>query len=165
MVQALIQITQAANVGADGHALVGDTAAAVVFSNADDTDVVSWKYELLYRPPGSAVPLATQGPGLTSTFNMGTPTAAKPGCYRVRLTVTDAAGNEDVDMRCFAVPTANFSWIIPPDQREPPPLPLVGTGAKPDECNFGGQAFGWAGDDNVARKLLHAILVEIDSNL
>jgi hypothetical protein len=165
MVQALLQITQAANVGADGEALIGNTAAAVVFSNADDTDVVLWKYELLYRPPGSAVPLATQGPNTTSTFNMGTPTAAKPGCYRVRLTVEDAAGNQDVDIRNFAVPTANRSWIIPPDQREPPPLPLLGTGAKPDELNFEGQAFGWAGDDDVGRKLLHAILVEIDADL
>jgi hypothetical protein len=165
MVQALIQITQAANVGADGQALVGNTAAAVVVSNADDTDVVTWKYELLYRPPGSAVPLAVQGPNATSTFNMGTPTAAKPGCYRLRLTVADAAGNEDVDIRVFAVPTSTRSWIIPPDQRDPPPLPLTGVGAKPDEMNFGGQAFGWTGDDNAARKLLHAILVEIDGAL
>lgn len=162
---ALIQITQAANVGADGQALKGDTAADVVFSNADDTDVVLWKWELLYRPPGSAVPLVVQGPNTTSTFNMGTPTAAKPGCYRVRLTVTDASGKEDVDIRCFAVPTTVRGWIIPPDQREPPPLPLIGTGAKPDELNFGGQAFGWQGDDNVARKLLHQILVEIDAAL
>lgn len=165
MVQALLQITQAANVGADGQALKGNTAAAVVFANSDDTDVVLWKYELLYRPPGSAVPLVTQGPNTTATFNMGIPTAAKPGCYRVRLTVFDAAGNLDVDIRNFAVPTPNRDWIIPPDQREPPPLPLVGVGAKPDECNFGGQAFGWTGDDNVARKLLHAILMEIDADL
>lgn len=165
MVQALLQITQAANVGNDGEALVGDTAAAVVFSNADDTDVILWKYQLHYRPPGSAVPLVTQGPNSTSTFNMGTPTAAKPGCYRVQLTVTDALGNEDTDIRCFAVPTTNRDWIIPPDQRNPPPLPLEGVGAKPDECNFGGQTFGWTGDDNAARKLLHAILVEIDGAL
>src|SRR5262245_53111622 len=107
MVQALLQITQAANVGADGQALKGNTAAAVVFANADDTDVVLWKYELLYRPPGSAVPLVVQGPNTTATFNMGAPTAAKPGCYRVQLTVTDSLGNEDVDIRCFAVPTTN----------------------------------------------------------
>lgn len=164
-VQALLQITQAANVGASGQALKGNTAANVVFSNSDNSEVVLWKYELVYRPPGSAVPLAVQGPNTTATFNMGTPTALKPGCYRVRLTVTDALGNEDVDIRCFAVPTVNQAWLIPPDQRLPPPLPLEGLGAKPDEMNFGGQAFGWTGDDDATRHLLHQILVKIDQLL
>lgn len=164
-VTALIQITQAANVGTNGQALKGNTADPVVFSNADNSNVALWTWELLYRPPGSAVPLVVQGPNTTSTFNIGTPTAAKPGCYRVRLTVVDASGNQDVDIRNFAVPTTVRGWIIPPDQREPPPLPVIGTGAKPDEMNFGGQAFGWTGDDNAARKLLHQILVEIDAAL
>jgi hypothetical protein len=160
---ALLQITQGATVGADGEALKGNTADDVVFSNADDTDVATWKFELLYVPPGSALTPTTQGPNATATFNMGTPDV--PGCYRVRLTVTDADGNESVDIRNFAVPTPNRDWIIPPDQRDPPPLPLSGTGSKPDELNFGGQAFGWQGDDDAARKLLYAILLEIDANL
>lgn len=162
---ALIQITQAANVGANGQALVGNTAAAVVFSNADNTDVASWEWQLLYVPPGSAIALTTQGPGPTQTFNMGTPTAAVPGCYRVKLTVRDAAGNADVDIRCFAVPTANRSWIIPPDQRFPPQLPLTGIGAKPDELNFGGQAFGWTGDTDNTRRLIYRMIKDIDALL
>jgi len=120
-------------------------------------------YELLYVPPGSALVVHSQGPNATPTFNMGTPTAGKPGCYRVRLTVTDSSGRQDVDIRNFGLPTPNNGWIIPPDQRLPVPLPLIGTGSKPDEMNFGGQAFGWAGDNNTARKLLYGILTDLDS--
>lgn len=165
MVQALLQITQAANVGTAGQALKGNTAATVVWANADNTGVVSWRYELLYVPPGSAVALTTQGPGATSTYTMGAPTAAKPGSYRVRLTVTDALGNQDVDIRNFCVPTPNRGWLIPPDQRQPPPLPLVGTGSKPDECNYGGQAFGWTGDTDATRKQLYQFMLDVDSLL
>lgn len=165
MVQALLQITQAANVGANGQALKGDSGAAVVFSNADNTGVVSWAYELLYVPPGSSLVVHSQGPNTTPTFNIGTPTAGKAGCYRVRLTVADSSGNQDVDIRNFGLPTANNGWIIPPDQRLPPPLPLIGAGSKPDEMNFGGQAFGWQGDDNTARKLLYGILTDLDSGI
>ena len=160
MPTALIKITQDATTDTAGRALIGDTANDVVFSNGSDTGVVAWAWELLYVPPDSALTLVT---GTSSTLNIGTPDV--PGCYRVRLTVTDAGGNTDTDIRNFAVPTPNRDYIIPPYQGNPAPLPLVGERAKPDELNFGGQAFGWAGDNDAGRVLLHQILLDIDTDL
>jgi hypothetical protein len=163
MATALLKITQGATTDNAGRAVKGALGTNVVFSNGDDTGVVSWKYELLDVPPASAIVPFTQGPGAVATFGMGVPDAV--GSYRVRLTVLDAAGNADVDIRNFTVPTASRGWLIPPYQGFPAQLPLSGIGSKPDELNFGGQAKGWHGDNNAARKLLYQILVQIDSLL
>jgi len=103
---------------------------------------VSWKYELLYVPPGSAIALTVQGPNSTSTFTFAQPDVE--GSYRLRLTVTDAGGASDVDIRNLVVPFPNGT-IAPPYQANPAPCPLVGAGAKPNEMNLGNQAFGWDG--------------------
>jgi hypothetical protein len=161
MPTALIKITQGAITDVPGRALKGVLATDdVVFSNGDDTGVVSWKYELLYVPPGSAIALTTQGPGINPTFNMGPPD--QEGSYRVRLTVADASGLEDVDIRVFTVPLPGIGFIAPPYQGLPLPLPREGPGAKPDELNFAGQPYGWDGNDDTSHKLLYQALKSID---
>lgn len=162
MPSALIKITQGLTTDSPGRAVVGaiDGTTHVLFSNGDNTGVVSWKYELLYVPPGSALVPTTQGPGVTSTFDMGIPDV--PGCYRVRLTVADVAGVQDVDIRNFAIPFDTISLIAPPYQANPLPLPLTGVGAKYDEMNFGGQGFGWGGDSTTTRRLLYQALRTVD---
>jgi hypothetical protein len=84
------------------------------------------------------------------------------GCYRVRLTVWDALGHQDIDIRDLGVRCAN-GLIIPPFQGTPPPLPLVGLGAKPSETNFKNQPFGWAGNNDSDVKLLHQALLALDN--
>lgn len=161
MPTALIKITQGAITDVPGRALKGVLATDdVIFSNGDDTGVVSWKYELLYVPPGSAIALTTQGPGSTPTFNMGQPD--QEGSYRVRLTVADASGAEGVDIRVFTVPLPGLGFIAPPYQGLPLPLPRDGPGAKPDELNFDGQPYGWDGNDDPNHKLLYQALKAID---
>lgn len=133
--------------GPAGEAFEGTLAGgAVTVTNDDDTDVAVFTLTMLDVPPGSAVPLgsmATGAPPATAAF---TPDVA--GSYRVQLEVEDSSGTTNTDIRCFGVRNAR-GIIIPPYQRNPDPLPLLGTGvagAKPDEQNYGGQARGWAGD-------------------
>lgn len=161
-VSALIRFVQGPNSDIAGRAVKGTIAdGAVTVSNGSNSGVVTWKYELLFVPPGSAVSLSTQGPNATSTFTF-TPDVA--GTYRVRLTVVGTTASDvDQDIRCFCVPFAN-GFISPPYQRNPDPLPVTGAGAKPDEMNLGGQAYGWSGDNDTSRKLLHQALQAIDPN-
>lgn len=145
MPSALIKVNQGAGTYTDvpGRAVIGAIGGGtVVFSNGDDTGVVNWLYEVLYVPPSSAIPLTVQDGG-TPTFTMATPD--RRGCYRVRLTTTDAAGNTDTDIRNFGVPFPNLGFIAPPYQANPDPLPLTGPGSKPDELNFAGDTHGWDG--------------------
>jgi hypothetical protein len=159
---ALIKVTQGATTDVPGRSVEGAISVQhVVFSNGDDTNVVSWKYELLYTPPGSVIVPFSQGPGIVSTFDIGAPD--RPGSYRVRLTVTDAAGRQDVDIRNFAVPLPKTGIIIPPYQGNPPPLPLIGIGSKPEELNFGGQMTGWDAPDFGAVLMLHKALEVLDA--
>jgi hypothetical protein len=157
----LIKYTQAAITDVAGNAVKGTmTDGIVTVSNGDNTGVASWKYELLYVPPGSAIPLTTQGPGLTPTFTF--PQPDRPGSYRVRLTTTDASGNTDVDIRCFCVPFTAFGLIIPPFQGNPIPLPMTGAGSKPNEMNLGGQSLGYDGGTDDNYKMLYRALLELD---
>jgi hypothetical protein len=77
--------------------------------------------------------------------------------------VVDAAGIEDVDIRNFAAPFPNEELIAPPYQRNPEPLPLTGSAAKPDELNFEGHTHGWDGDDDVNHKLMYRTLEIVDA--
>lgn len=158
MPSALLKFTQGATTDIPGRAVSGALGAAVVASNGDDTGVVSWTYELLNTPPGSGIAPTTQGPGPTATFAFGSPDV--PGSYRVRLTTEDGAGDTDVDIRNFCVPFPHNGLIAPPYQADPLPLPLTGSGAKPDEMNIAGQLFGWGGDDDATRKLLYQLLAQ-----
>jgi hypothetical protein len=130
----------------------------VSIENSDNAAVGSYLIELLFAPPASPTYQITPGvtaPLVLSSGNGNTPTAtlnlsapAVYGCYRIRLTVwplPDRSGVPDVDIRCVCVLTPNQRFVLPPFQYFPLPLPLDGVGAKPDELNFYGQPFGWAG--------------------
>jgi hypothetical protein len=159
-VTALIKFTQGSNTDTAGRAVKGDmTSGSVTVSNGSDVGVVSWKYELLYSPPGSSIATVVQGPNSTPTFTVAQPDVA--GSYRVRLTVADANGNTDIDIRNFCVPFPN-GIIAPPFQGYPSSLPLTGAGSKPNEMNLGGQILGWDGDADVSRKLLYQTLKTVD---
>lgn len=166
-VTALIKFTQGANTDVPGRAVIGDmTSGGVTVTNGDNTNVVSWEYELLYVPPGSAEPLNLQGPNATPSFAFGQPDV--PGSYRVKLTVRDIDGNKDIDIRNLVVPFPNRGLIAPPYQGNPLPLPVVAPAAttpapKPDEMNIAGQAFGWSGDEDTSRKLLYQLIAELDA--
>lgn len=137
--------------GPAGQAFEGTVAGgAVTVTNDDNTDVASWRITLADVPPDSGV--AT---GVLASANNNTPTANftpdVPGSYRIVLEVFDAAGftgDEDTDIRDFGIRNAR-GFIIPPYQKLPDPLPVLGSGEpgeKPDEQNYGGQARGWTGD-------------------
>jgi hypothetical protein len=167
---ALIKFLQGAVIGADGQALSGVTGSIVTVNNADNTDVHEWTIELLYAEPGSTLTTPPGTPVVLGTAVTNTPSATfnpdKPGSYRIRLTVEDILGNPDVDIRNFVVPLPGRGIVLPPYQKLPDPLPLLGSGEpgeKPDELNIGGQLFGWAGDNDTTRILLHQILKTIDS--
>ena len=165
MPTALIKITQGATTDIPGRALKveADGATDVVFSNGDNTGVVSWYYELLYTPPGSVIATTTQGPGVTTTFNMGVPDV--PGSYRVRITVVDAAGVQDIDIRNAVVAFPYQGVLAAPYQANPLPLPLTGVGNKPDEMNVGGQPYGWDGADNPDQFLMYQLLQNLDEDV
>lgn len=156
---ALLRFVQGTRSGAPGEALVVVAGTSVNISNGgDNTDVKSWRIELLEGPVGSSF---EQTPGAPTVLAQNaadpspgvvlTPDNTFSGSYRIRLTVWDAenyAGVQDVDIRVFTVPTPNKSIILPPYQKLPDPLPLPGSGkpgAKPDEMNFEGQPYGWSG--------------------
>lgn len=139
----------------------------ITVTNDDNTDVASWKIELLYNPPGSALGAVPGTPLLVAEATSNTPSGnftmdVPHGCYRVQLTVWDSVGVSDVDIRNVGVPDGR-GVIIPPYQKLPDPLPLPDTGLagnKPDELNFGGQAYGWLGDGDTG--LHHHFFVKHD---
>lgn len=148
---ALIRFTQGLTVGAPGVALAGVAGVPVNVQNDSPTDIQSWKIDLVYVPPGSAVVMGTLATGNSNTpFASFTPDAV-PGSYRLLLTVYTGAGqsgSSNKDIRVFGVPDSN-GFIYPPYQQLPPKLPVLGsgdTGEKPDELNFGNQAYGWDGE-------------------
>jgi hypothetical protein len=152
-VTALIKFTQGPNTDVAGHAVKGTLADGVVtVTNGDNTDVARWRVELLYNPPGSALGAIPGTPVILDDLVSPLPSSnflpdAPDGCYRIRLTVWDSSGAYDVDIRNFAIPTGR-GVVIPPYQKLPDPLPVLGTGEageKPDELNFDGQLYGWLG--------------------
>lgn len=151
-VNALMKFTQGPNTAAAGVAVEGTVAdGAVTITNGDNTDVASWKIELLYNPPGSALGAVPGTPVVLGDAMTATPSANftpdVPGCFRCRMTVRDSDGNPNIDIRNFGIPN-EYGMIVPPYQKRPDPLPVdpLVVGNKPDELNFGSQAFGWAGD-------------------
>lgn len=137
--------------GTAGEAFEGTVAGGVVtVTNDDNTNVASWVISLVDVPPDSA--LTT---GVLATADSATPSATftpdVPGSYRIDMLVYDAAGltgSYSEDIRNFGIRNVR-GIILPPYQKNPDPLPLIGSGdprAKPDEQNYGGQLRGWAGN-------------------
>lgn len=148
-ISALLRFTQGTLVGS-GIALSCLEGLTVQISNADNTGVGSWRLELLYEPPAShlgAVPgtphlIAESGSGGVPTGSL-LPTYGAFGCYRVHLTVWDGTGftgNYAEDIRAIGIATPEGD-LIPPPQLDPKPLKPP----HPDELNFEGQPYGWAG--------------------
>lgn len=164
---ALLKFTQGATVGPDGEALEVSGGSQVTVGAANTTDMSFWSIELLYAPPGSGmeVPLGTpslvaSGTDLDSVEYQFTPPVNVPGCYRFRLKFTAANGVTNTDIRNVGVAHSN-GLIPPPVQDLPLSLPLEGPGAKPNELNFGGNAYGWVGGNG--DKLLHDAIKMIGS--
>jgi hypothetical protein len=108
--------------------MVGVEGVLVAVSNADDTGVVSWEWELLDSPLNSALVPGVLGTAATTSFTPDNP--ATPGCYRIKLTVQGADGSVACDVKNFAVPTSQ-GWILPPFK------------ATAAELNFPGNEEGW----------------------
>lgn len=133
--------------GPAGEALEGTLAGgAVTVTNDDNTGVASWTITLLDAPPNSTT--YPSPPTVLGAAVSGTPSASftpdVPGSYRIKLEVVDGSLTTDIDIRNFGVRNGR-NIIIPPYQQIPPPRPLTGPLAKPDEQNYGGQGRGWAG--------------------
>lgn len=161
MAAALIQFTQGPNTDVPGRAVKGTiTDGIVTVSNGDDVNVANWNFELVYVPPGSAVPLSSQSSAV-ATFDFPQPDV--PGSYRVQLTTTDNLGNIDIDVRNLIVPFPNADFLVAPYQGLPALRPLEGPGAKPNEMNVGGQAFGWDGTDDINNRLMYQVVQSVDS--
>ncbi len=175
---ALLQFTQGVTVGDAGEALIVSAGTAVTIENGGDSSSVnSWRIELLYGPVGSPFEQVPGTPLLIAQSATGnsisgsiTPTSGYYGSYRIRLTVytgTGYTGTSDVDIRNISVATSRMGVVLPPYQRLPRPLLLPGESAtgKPDELNFLGQPFGYAGPtyDGFSFRLLHTVLLALDT--
>ena len=163
---ALIKFIQDSVVGVGGWAFLGTVAGGIVtVENTDNTDVARWTITLVYAPPDSALV-----PGVLATAISNTPSASftpdVEGPYRIQLDVEDGAAILDVDIRCFVIAFPGKGIIAPPYQRLPEQLPVLGSGLpgeKPDEMNIGGQPFGWSGDEDPSRVLMHQALRILDA--
>jgi hypothetical protein len=163
---AKLKFTQGSRVGQDWTALVVQEGVAVTVASADNTDVASWRIELLYDPPGSPLGAVPGVPViLAQNTSSNTPTCTfipkAIGCYRIRLTIWDAIGYAGVsqqDIRNAGVPT-DRGIIIPPPQLDPPPLKAP----VPDELNFEGQVYGWAGSPLAEGQLLNQALTTLSN--
>ena len=175
---ALLKFRDALNTGANGQAFLSEFGQNVVIENSDNTDVLSWRIWLVYAPPGTAreiLPgiqpytlLASNPASSTPTYTLTNLQDGFPGCYRIMLEVFSASnygGVLDVDIRNIAVLTPQLNYVIPPYQLVPPSLPVPGSGAptsKPNELNFGGQPYGWAGGANPAIKMQDEALRDLE---
>ena len=175
---ALLKFRDALNTGANGQAFLSEFGQNVVIENSDNTDVLSWRIWLVYAPPGTAreiLPgiqpytlLASNPASSTPTYTLMNLQDGFPGCYRIMLEVFSASnygGVLDVDIRNIAVLTPQLNYVIPPYQLVPPSLPVPGSGAptsKPNELNFGGQPYGWAGGKNPAIKMQDEALRDLE---
>lgn len=152
MTTALLKFTQGSLVGAVGQALFGAVGTPVTASNVDNTGVASWQIDLVYVDSASsvvvAVPYAYSNSG---SVPQATWLPDVPGGYRLVLyvwSVVNRVGTpDDMDIRVFGVKGAS-GFFTPPSQIWPLPLPdprTLAPNAKPNELNFGGNAYGYAG--------------------
>lgn len=144
---ALIVFEQNSITGPAGQAYEGTIGGGLVsITNDDNTGVTSWTVTLLDVPPDSALVPGVLDSGVAPPpFAVFTPDVV--GSYRIMLEVSDGV-NIDKDIRNFGIRNAR-GIIIPPYQKLPDPLPVLGSGQpgeKPDEQNYGGQARGWSGE-------------------
>lgn len=164
MAVALIKLTQGTLTDVAGNALLGQFAyGPVTVENGDNTGVQSWEIKILYVDPRvTTVSTGVLASGIGAVPPTMFPEPDAPGCVRIQLRVTQN-GVTDTDIRNFGIRELEKGVIIPPFQREPPQRPLTGLGAKPDELNFGGQPFGWAGSTDPDVQMMHNVLKRFDT--
>jgi hypothetical protein len=141
-VSASITFEQSASSPGPGISMVGVGGAVVTLTNADDSGVATWNWELLDSPLNSALVPGILGTSASEAFTPDSPET--PGCYRVRLTVTGTDGSSDCDIKNFAVETAT-GWILPPFK------------ATSAELNFPGNTEGW-------ESLLNQIFLDLSTS-
>lgn len=127
-VSAKITFVQGLSTPPAGEALIGELTTPVTCSNDDNSNVALFEWEMVDRPPTSAVPLGIVAVGTVPTFQF---VPDQRGGYLLHLTVTDLAGNRAEDFRVFQVPETT-GHLIPPFSALAPAL------------NFAGQLRGWA---------------------
>ena len=127
-VSAKIKFTQGGLNPAPGIALIGVLTTPVVVTNADNSNVEIFQWEVIDKPPTSAVPSGIVAVGPVSSFTF---VPDQPGGYHIHLRTTDLAGNTSDDFRVFQVPEPS-GYVIPPFDALAPAL------------NFSGQKRGWA---------------------
>jgi hypothetical protein len=123
-----IKFTQGANNPPAGQAIQAVTGVALVITNGDNTNVVTWLYQVIDVPPGSAIPIGTLSTTATAGF-----TPDVTGGYQIKLTTTDNVANTYVDFRAALIPEDSvYSRIIAPFS------------AASDALNISAQTRGWA---------------------
>lgn len=143
-----LQFTQGANVGPNGEAFIATLAGgAVVCSNTNNALALSWAYQFLDVPIGSA--LSTSTPFSSGSSPTGSFTPDVAGSYQVMLTVTGVGGTQATDIRTVIVKTANRGWILPAYED----TNLTVNYPNPSTPN----AVGW-------KDALNKIFVDIDAN-
>jgi hypothetical protein len=138
-VTASITFEQDATSPGAGISMVGVGGSLVTLTNADNTGVIQWTWELLDSPIGSALAPGILGNSFSESFTPDTPDT--PGCYRIRLAVIGTDGSTACDVKNFCVPTEQ-GWILPPFK------------ATAGELNFPGNTEGW-------ESLLNQIFLDI----
>jgi hypothetical protein len=161
---ALIKFTQGVLVGTPGQVLIGQIGTSVLVENDVNTDVASWQIDLVYTPPGSALPISIP---LAFNNNSNTPlvnfTPDIFGPYRLELKVWEVLNRVgtpvDSDIRVFWIREPRHNSLIPPYQNDPIPKLTIASGepgAKFNELNVSGQEFGWDGRGTAG--LVHDLL-------
>jgi hypothetical protein len=129
VVASLIKFAQGASNPPAGQALMGVTGTPVIVSNANDSGVAKWVFEVIDVPPGSSVPVGVVQSGSTPTWAF-TPDLVDG--YLIQLTTIDPTG------QIMAVDTRAFG-VLRPSGRFIPPFTATASA-----LNFGGQTRGWA---------------------
>lgn len=98
---ALIKFTQGANTPVAGRAIDAVTGSTVSCANGgtDAANIVSWNWNLVDVPPGSALAVGTLGSTSTATV----PALDATGTYLVKLVTTDTNGVVTSDYRAIMV--------------------------------------------------------------
>lgn len=137
-VTAKIQFKQGATTTTAGWAMLGSIGSAVTVMNQNNSEVVNSTFELLDVPAASALARGIIQDGALVSVQF---TPDVRGCYLVRLTTKDLAGNQAIDVRTFGV-LETTGRLIPP---------FLG---QADAMNFSGQTRGWA---KYLEQYLHAV--------
>jgi hypothetical protein len=150
-ITAQIKFTQGVTTDLPGRAVIGSAGVPVNCANGNDLNVVFWEWLLVDVPMSSALAPGVLATGPSASLASFLPDVS--GCYRVQVTVRDAAGNIIQDVRDFAVPNAK-GWIVPSFK------------SGSNELNFAGALRGWAAlMDTILADLAAGISGDLSGNV